>query len=106
MLRITTAEDEKAVELVLAGRLTGQWVTELTRIWARQVQHLGRRQLSLDMRQLTHVDDRGKQVLKYIYAQTNAKLLTRSLWTEYLAVEIMNSVDHQPTAAVMHTANV
>lgn len=101
MLQITTAENEDTVELTLAGRLTGQWVTELGRTWARLAHRVGQRKVSLDVRGVTHVDDRGKQVLKYIYAQTNAKILTRSLWTEYLAVEIMNSI-HEETDAAVH----
>lgn len=101
MLRITTVENETAVELVLAGRLTGQWVTELTRSWATLAHRLGTRKFSLNVREVTHADERGKQALKYIYAQTNAKIVTRSLWTEYLAVEIMDSI-HQETDAGVH----
>jgi hypothetical protein len=101
MLRITTVEDENAVEVVLAGRLTGQWVTELVRMWTRLAHRLGTRKLSLNVREVTHADERGKQALKYIYAQTNAKIVTRSLWTEYLAVEIMNSI-HQETDSAVH----
>jgi anti-anti-sigma regulatory factor len=101
MLRITTLENENDLELVLVGRLTGQWVTELTRIWATMAEGLEGRTLSLNLREVTHADDRGKQVLKYIYAQTNAKIVTRSLWTEYLAVEIMNSI-HEETDAAVH----
>lgn len=52
---------------------------------------MGEKRLSLDLRNVTYSDAEGTQVLKDIYAQTNAELVAGSLWAEYLANTITNT---------------
>jgi hypothetical protein len=61
MLRVTVHEDGTFCRLELAGRLAGPWVLEIEYAW-RSALHSGR-QIELDMRQLTGVDDAGRELL-------------------------------------------
>jgi hypothetical protein len=88
MLKITLQESEQAVEIVLEGRVAGPWVAELSRVWVETAPRLASRKLTLDLRNITYADSGGKQLLKTIYDPTRAKLLSSSLWTQYLAEEI------------------
>ncbi len=90
-LKITIQENDKVIEVTLEGRVVGPWVEELTRVWAETTPKLGTRTLSIDLRNVTYADAKGKQSLKDIYFQTHASLLTSTPWTEYLAEEITHS---------------
>jgi anti-anti-sigma regulatory factor len=89
MLRIRIEESEEEIGMTLHGRIAGPEVTELNRAWAEMAPRLREKHLWIDLRTVTHSDAAGKQVLGEIYAQTKARLLTRTLWSEYLALEIM-----------------
>ncbi len=94
-LRITFQEDEKTVEIRLEGRVAGPWVAELNRFWAETAPRLSNRGLSLDLRNVVYSDAAGKQVLREIYAQTQARLVTSTPWTQYLAEEISGIANQQ-----------
>ena len=90
-LRITVQETDKTIEITLEGRVTGPWVAELSRVWAETAPQLGKRSLSIDLRNVIFADASGKQVLRDIYSQTHATLIANSPWAQYLADEIMHS---------------
>lgn len=87
-LRITFEETEHAMELRLEGRVAGPWAEELNRVWVEQAPQLVSKKLSIDLHNVTYADASGKQVLKAIYAQTNAKLFASTPWTQFLAAEV------------------
>ena len=90
MLRITTQEDEQAVEITLEGRVAGPWVPEISRAWMETAPRLAARKLSIDLRNVTYADALGKQALRHIHAQSGAELIVSTPWTQYLAEEIRN----------------
>ena len=90
-LRITVQESENTIEITLEGRVAGPWVTELSKVWVETAPKLGKRILQLDLRNVIYAEAAGKKVLRDIYAQTSAKLITSTPWTLYLAEEIMHS---------------
>lgn len=94
-LRITINEDDQSIGITLEGRIAGPWVEELRRVWVEIGPKLGDRQLWIDLRSVIYSEAEGKQVLKEIYAQTHAKLVTSTPWTEYLAQEISESFEQQ-----------
>src|SRR5260370_21671822 len=61
MLQVTVHEDGTFCRLQLAGRLAGPWVLETEYAW-RSALHSGR-QIELDMRRLTGLDDTGRELL-------------------------------------------
>jgi hypothetical protein len=87
-LRITIQETEKTMEMKLEGRVAGPWAAELSLMWAETAPRLTQRKLSLDLRNITYVDDKGKRVLEAIYAETNAAFITDTPLTKFLAEEI------------------
>lgn len=88
VLKITILETESAMKLKLEGRITGPWAEELERAWVEASQKLGAKKLTIDLRDVTYADARGKGILRNIVSQTNAELVTGTLWTQYLADEI------------------
>ena len=89
MFRVTFNEGEDEIGITLEGRVAGPAVAELNRAWEELAPRLNTKHLWIDLRRVTHSDAAGKQVLGTIYAETHAQLLTRTLWSEYLALEIM-----------------
>jgi anti-anti-sigma regulatory factor len=102
MLKITIQESDKAIEIKLEGRVAGPWAAELSRAWMETAPQLGQRNLLIDLRNVTYSDAIGKQALQEIYTQTQAKLVTSSPWTQYLAEEIMHSQERRVDEEVVH----
>ncbi len=72
----------------LEGRVAGPWAEELGRIWVETAPRLAARKLLIDLHNVTYADANGKQVLRAIYAQTNARLIASTPWTQFLAAEV------------------
>jgi len=94
VLRISVEEKSDAVVLKLEGRLAGPEVAELGRLWEEQAPAIARKKLSLDLRQTTYADAGGIRILKTIYSQTGAAILSGTPWTQYLAEEIASKNFH------------
>jgi hypothetical protein len=77
MLRITIHEDGKVCRLELAGRLEGPWVAETENAWRASL-HPDRK-LEVDLKQLTGVDDAGRDLLAAIHRQ-GACLIVEGVW--------------------------
>jgi anti-anti-sigma regulatory factor len=88
-LRITINGNERELVMKLEGRIAGPWVAELSRTWKDQAPLLGARKLFLDLRDITYSDAPGTQVLRDIYDQTGAEILSGNPWTHFLAEEVM-----------------
>ena len=72
----------------LEGRVAGPWASELDRVWEETAPRLASRQLVIDLHNVTYADANGKQVLRTIYAQTGAQLVTNTPWAQFLAEEV------------------
>jgi len=72
----------------LEGRVAGPWASELDRLWEEKAPTVAKKKLSLDLRGTTYADIGGIKVLRAIYSQTKATILTGTPWTEYLAEEV------------------
>jgi anti-anti-sigma regulatory factor len=87
-LRITVEENAETMVVKLEGRVVGPWAAELDRLWEETSPSLHARKLALDLRETTYADAGGIRVLRAIYFQTEAAILTSTPWTQYLADEI------------------
>ena len=85
MLRITIQEESTYCRLALAGRLEGPWVLETEYAW-RSSRRSGR-QIELDMRQLTGVDDAGRELLLAMHL-AGVRLVVEGVWMKGLVEEI------------------
>jgi anti-anti-sigma regulatory factor len=92
MLRITIQDGENTKVVLLEGKIIGAWTEEFDRTWHALEQSLDSRKLQLDLRGVSFVDDRGKQVLREIYRKTNASFIANSPLTRYYADEAMQQV--------------
>jgi anti-anti-sigma regulatory factor len=87
-LRITLEENAESMVVKLEGRIVGPWAAELDRLWTETSPSLASRKVSLDLRETTYADAGGIRVLRAIYSQTEAAILTSTPWTQYLADEV------------------
>ena len=77
MLRITIHEDGKVCRLELAGRLEGPWVAETENAWRASLRP--DRKIEVDLRQLTGLDNAGRDLLAAIYLE-GACLIVEGVW--------------------------
>ena len=77
MLRITIHDDGKVRRLELAGKLKGPWVAETEKAWRASL-HPGQK-IEIDLRQLTSVDNAGRDLLAAIY-RSGACLIFEGVW--------------------------
>ena len=89
MLRISIEQTDGSVTFILEGRIAGPWAEELGRSWWGLTPPLSARKLLLDLRNATYADRTGIGVLRRIYSETSAELLTSTPWTKYLAEKIV-----------------
>jgi anti-anti-sigma regulatory factor len=89
MLRITVHENEKDQTIQLDGKIAGPWVEEFNRIWHSLAPSLGSKQLHLDLRGVTFVDVKGRQLLREVYQKANAHFVADSPLTRYFADDAM-----------------
>src|ERR1700746_656596 len=61
MLRVTVNEDGTVCRMKLAGRLGGPWVPETEKAWRSTL--CSDKQIEVDMREVTGVDDAGRELL-------------------------------------------
>jgi anti-anti-sigma regulatory factor len=87
-LRISTHQTTASIAINLEGRIAGPWADELSRVWLESAPTLGRRKLLIDLRNTTYADESGIRVLREIYSETAAEIVTSTPWTKYLAEEI------------------
>jgi hypothetical protein len=85
MLRITVHEDGTFCRLELAGRLGGPWVLEIEYAWRSALRSGG--QIELDMRQLTDVDDAGRELLLVMHL-AGGRLIVEGVWMKGILEEI------------------
>ena len=85
MLRITIYEDSKVSRLELAGRLEGPWVSETEHAWHASLRP--RQKIQIDLRQLTGIDDAGRDLLAAIQ-RAGACLIVEGVWMTALIDEL------------------
>ena len=85
MLRVTVYEDGTLYRLELAGRLGGPWVAETEQAWRSS--SCSDKQIEIDMRQVTAVDDAGRDLLSAMH-QAGARLVAEGVAMTALVEEI------------------
>jgi anti-anti-sigma regulatory factor len=86
MLKITTNHDDNQIILELEGRLTGPWVQELRLCW-QSTSGAGRR-TNVVLKQVTFIDDAGKQLLKEMHRE-GAVLAAEGCMTKAIVEKII-----------------
>lgn len=71
----------------MEGKVIGDWVTELNRVWIALLPSLGAKQLRIDICGVTYFDDQGRKLLREIFQTTGADILADSPLTKQFADE-------------------
>jgi hypothetical protein len=77
MLRITIHENGKVCRLELAGKLEGPWVAETEKAWRASLRP--DQKIEIDLRQLTSVDNAGRDLLAAFH-RSGACLIVEGVW--------------------------
>ena len=77
MLRITIHEDTRVCRLELAGKLEGPWVAETEKAWRASVRP--NQKIEIDLRQLTSVDNAGRDLLAAFH-RSGACFIVEGVW--------------------------
>jgi hypothetical protein len=85
MLEVTVHEDGTFCRLEPAGRLAGPWVLETEYAWRSAL--CSGRQIEVDMRQLTNIDDAGRELLLVMHL-AGVRLIVEGLWMKGIVEEI------------------
>jgi ABC-type transporter Mla MlaB component len=94
MLRITVEKNGSFCRLKLAGRLWGPWVPEMEKAW-RTALSSAAKQIEIDMKEVTAVDDDGRELLVSMH-QAGARLVVQGVEMTALVKEITGT---RPPAA-------
>ena len=81
-------------QIKLEGRIAGPWTAELSRVWVETAPRISGKRLVIDLRDVTYADAHATNLLCEIYQQTQAELITGSVWTQSLA-EIVKHAESQ-----------
>jgi hypothetical protein len=88
MLRVTVNDHGTLCRLELAGKLGGPWVAETEHAW--RCSCCADKQIEIDMRQVTGVDDAGRELLSAMH-QAGARLIAEGVAMTALVEEITGS---------------
>jgi anti-anti-sigma regulatory factor len=97
MLKITEQNEEQALIFKLAGKLAGEWTAELERCWRYTTAARQPASVSLDLSEVTFVDDAGKRLLLAM-AQAQVALLAADVQMNALVEEITQHLRRSPSA--------
>jgi ABC-type transporter Mla MlaB component len=92
MLRITSHETEGEFVLKLEGCLAGPWVPVLAACWCEASTSLQKRQLRVDLTEVCHVDETGRDLMTSMY-RAGVRFSARGFVIPELVREIAESVD-------------
>jgi|SRR5579872_7457907 hypothetical protein len=87
LLRISIDERNGTQWLRLEGRVTGVWANEFERAWREIAATRDSSKFGVDLRGVTHMDMRGRQLLAQIHRDTAAEFLADSPITKFFAEE-------------------
>jgi len=87
-------ERAQDAQIKLEGRIAGPWTEELSRVWMEASPRVSSKRLVIDLRDVTYADAHATHLLREIYVQTHAELITGTLWTQSLA-EVIKQGDQQ-----------
>ena len=87
MLRITVDKSGSLCRLKLAGRLGGPWVPETEKAWRSALLCSTSKQIEIDMKELTAVDDDGRELLALMH-QAGARLVAQGVEMTALVEEL------------------
>lgn len=90
MLRISVLNDPQATRFKLEGKLAHEWVCEAEKAWAALSTMKGRKRVTVDLFDVSFVDDSGRQLLAAMHG-AGAQLMGGGPMISALIEEIRQS---------------
>jgi len=91
MLKISIVETATEQTIILQGRLTEPWVSELREIWERAKQSCGPRKCVVDLNDTTGMDQDGVNLLE-VMCKEGAKFVAKGVLTKYTVKCLMAKI--------------
>jgi anti-anti-sigma regulatory factor len=88
---ITEQRDDDKVAFTLTGALAGDWAAEFSQCWQSAVSSPRASQVTVDLTEVTFIDERGKQLLGSMMMQ-GARLIARDIFMQSVVEEIAKSL--------------
>jgi anti-anti-sigma regulatory factor len=96
MLRITVEPERELTTIRLEGRLTGPWVRELERVWLEESGKTAGDKITLDLSDLTAIDDAGRYLLTVMQRDGAYFVATTPLMRSLIEEIERGAGDHDP----------
>ena len=96
MLRITVEPELEMTTIRLEGRLTGPWVRELERVWLEESRKTAGDKITLDLSDLTAIDDAGRYLLTVMQRDGAHFVATTPLMRSLIEEIERGAGDHDP----------
>jgi anti-anti-sigma regulatory factor len=87
MLMITEQRNSEGLRFRLAGALAGDWAIELNRCWREVADSATRPRVTVDLSEVTFVDDAGKDLLRSM-AREGVELVARDILMKSIVEDI------------------
>ena len=92
-MRVTVHQiDPEKATLKIEGKISGPRVAELNRAWRELATALGDKQLSVDLRGVTFLDEQASRLLAEIYAKAHAEFIADTPLSKYFAQQAQQNV--------------
>jgi hypothetical protein len=90
MLKISVINEQAQTTLVVEGKVVGIWVDELQKIWDEVRNEDIRRNIVVDMMDVTLVSERGQELLRHMMAAGTVFKCCRGVHTKHVVQKLMN----------------
>ena len=91
MLKISIVETATEQTIILQGKLSEPWVSELKEVWQRAKESCGARKCVVDLNDTTGIDQDGVNLLE-VMCKEGAKFIAKGVLTKYTVKCLMAKI--------------
>jgi hypothetical protein len=95
MLKISIVENRSQIRLVLEGKLVAPWASELRPAYEKAKSGLGDRELVVEVKDLTAINQAGENVLLELMKE-GVKFRGSGVFTKHMLKQLARRVDRAP----------
>jgi ABC-type transporter Mla MlaB component len=95
VLKISILDTPEEKKIVLEGKFTEPWISEVAKVWHREQQYLNGRNYIVDLSDVTDIDPCGMAILSGMIRE-GVKLIANGLLTSYLIETLQEKVRQAP----------
>jgi ABC-type transporter Mla MlaB component len=91
LLKISILDSSQEKKIVLEGKFTEPWISEVAKVWNREQGYLNGRNCVVDLTDVTDIDPCGMAILSGMI-RDGVKIITNGLLTSYLVETLRQKV--------------